>query len=511
MVISEFAQSLRPFMAKFGIDAPDIRIHSMTLDSRAVSKYTAFVAVKGHTLDGRDYIEKAIELGSPVILAQADTQQYHAKVETRITACIIYVHQLPDLLSSLAGAFYDYPANKLHTTAVTGTNGKTSTVSLITQSKQLLGTRSAAIGTLGSAVYDAHEVSWTQSENRNTTPDAITMQYLLAEFAQQDVGHVAFEASSHALVQKRLSKINTDVVIFTNQSRDHLDYHSTMEEYAAAKRLLLEQPGIQAAVVNIDDQWAGEWLKDIQKKSIRTVVTAIQTDIATISPQLRHCVASSIQYHSDGCHFLLTSSWGEARVSTALLGEFNVRNLLSTIACLLIQGERFDEVVKIVPKLTAVAGRMEMFRFNKHANIVIDYAHTPDALEKALNALTEHNKAKPWCVFGCGGDRDKGKRPQMGMIAERLSERVVITTDNARSEEPLNIENDIKVGLSHPEQAVCLADRKDAITYCLKNAPEDTLILLAGKGHETYQTIQDKQVNYDERAYVMQLQEEFTL
>ncbi len=511
MVISEFVQSLKVLMAKFGINAPDIRIHGMTLDSRAVSKYTAFVAVKGHTLDGRDYIDQAIELGCPAILMQADTEQQHGKVENRPTACIIYLYNLPSLLSSLAGAFYDYPANKLQTTAVTGTNGKTSTVSLITQCKHLLGTRSAAIGTLGSAVFDSDEAIWAQTQNNNTTPNAITMQYLLAEFAQQDVGHVAFEASSHALVQQRLSKINTDTVIFTNQSRDHLDYHRTMEEYAAAKRLLLEQPGIQAAVVNIDDKWALDWLKDIHKKSIPTVVTAINTDIATILPHLRHCKASSIQYHADGCDFLLSSSWGEAHLSTSLLGEFNIRNVLSTIACLLMQGERFEEVVKTVPQLSAISGRMEMFCFKQQANIVVDYAHTPDALEKALAALTKHTKAKPWCVFGCGGDRDKGKRPQMAAIAERLSERIVITSDNARSEDPKTIENDIKAGLHHPDNAVCLADRKEAITYCLKHAPKDSLILVAGKGHETYQTIQDKQIEYDERAYVMQLQEEFTL
>ena len=508
MVVSEFVQSIRPLMAKFGLLAPDIRIHDMTLDSRKVSSHTAFVAVKGHALDGRDFIPQAIQANAPVIFAQTDDEHLHGKVEQDKASVIIYLYQLPELLSSLAGAFYDYPANKLITTAVTGTNGKTSTVNIIAQCKRLLGTRSAAIGTLGSAIHDKYETSWAASETANTTPSAIHMQYLLAEFVQQGVGHVAFEASSHALTQFRLSQVQTDVVVFTNLSRDHLDYHGSMQSYAAAKLRLLKQPGIKGAVVNIDDNWADSWLSETKEKSIKTVVTAINKDIATISPQFSHCVASNIVYHNQGCDFSLQTSWGNTSISIGLIGEFNVRNVLSAIASLLIQGERFEEVVKILPKLTAVAGRMEIFRFENQANIVVDYAHTPDALEKALAAIAKHSNTKPWCVFGCGGDRDKGKRPEMAEVAERLSDCIVITTDNSRSEDPAIIEKDIRAGLRLPERAVSQPDRKQAIQYCLQNASADDLILVAGKGHETYQIINNKQIQYDERAFVMQLQQE---
>ena len=508
MVVSEFVQSIRPLMAKFGVDAPDIRIHGMTLDSRDVSPHTAFVAVKGHQLDGREFIPQAISLGSPVIFCQVDEKAEHGQVSMRGKTLLISLFDLPATLSSLAGAFYDYPANKLITTAVTGTNGKTSTVNLISQCKRLLGTRAGAVGTLGSGIFDGEHTQWTESKTANTTPDAIQMQFLMAEFVQHGVGHVAFEASSHALVQQRLSQVKTDVAVFTNLSRDHLDYHGTMENYAAAKRLLLDQPSLKAAVVNVNDPWSADWLKGITDRKLKGVVTGIDVDIATISPELRHCIALDIQYHKDGCTFLLKSSWGEHLVNSALLGEFNVHNVLSAIAVLLVQGERFEDVVNVVPHLTPVAGRMEVFHFSDYANVVVDYAHTPDALDKALSAMSRHTQAKRWCVFGCGGDRDKGKRPEMAKIAESLSDCVVLTTDNARSEEPLDIENDIRKGFVDESKVISRPDRKDAIRYCLENADKDDLILVAGKGHETYQIIKNKTIDYDERAFVASLQQE---
>lgn len=195
-------------------------------------------------------------------------------------------------------------------------------------------------------------------------------------------------------------------------------------------------------------------------------------------------------------------------VNSPLLGEFNVYNLLSAVATLLVQGERFDDVIAVIPLLKPVAGRMELFHFEHHANVVVDYAHTPDALEKALLALTQHTQAKRWCVFGCGGDRDKGKRPQMGRAAEQQSDVIVITTDNSRSENPKAIEDDIRTGLSAPEKALSYPERQQAIRHCLTQADPEDLILVAGKGHETYQIIQQKQIDYDERAFIAQLQQE---
>ncbi|MFC3092695.1 UDP-N-acetylmuramoyl-L-alanyl-D-glutamate--2,6-diaminopimelate ligase [Alteromonas sediminis] len=510
MVVSEFVQSVRPLMQKFGIDAPDIRIQAMTLDSRDVSSHVAFVAVKGHSLDGRDFIPQAISLGTPIIFVQADSEQEHGQITMRDHTVLIYLYALPDILSSIAGAFYDYPANKLITTAVTGTNGKTSVVNLISQLKFTLGTRSAAIGTLGSAIYEGPQTDWAESKNANTTPDAIYMQYQLAEFVQQGVAHVAFEASSHALVQGRLAQIKTDVAVFTNLSRDHLDYHGTMEEYAAAKRLLLDQPSVRAAVINGDDHWSKAWIEGAKERGIKTVITGLRSTSEVFEEYQHYCFASDIQYHTNGVIFILHTSWGKAQVKCALLGEFNVYNLLSAVATLLVQGERFSEVIKGIAEVKPVAGRMEVFEFSRAANVVVDYAHTPDALEKALQAVRKHTGAKCWCIFGCGGDRDKGKRPQMATVAEKFADRVVLTTDNARSEDPQTIVADIMKGFDDAAVVGNQPDREQALRYCLNNASPQDLILAAGKGHEAYQIINNHTLDYDERAVIARLQQEYS-
>jgi len=510
MVVSEFVQSIRPLMQKFGIDAPDIRIQSMTLDSREVSSHVAFVAVKGHNLDGRDFIPQAISLGTPIILVQADAKEEHGQITMRDHTVLISLYDLPSILSSVAGAFYDYPANKLITTAVTGTNGKTSVVNLISQLKHALGTKAAAIGTLGSGIFEGDATEWEASKTANTTPDAIHMQYQLAEFVQQGAAHVAFEASSHALVQGRLAQVKTDVAVFTNLSRDHLDYHGTMENYAAAKRQLLDQPSVRAVVINGDDNWSPDWIEGALSRGLNTVITGLKQNVGTLPKNCQYCLACDIEYTNAGIAFSLQTSWGTARVACPLLGEFNVYNLLSAVATLLVQGERFNDVVRIISTVKSVAGRMEVFDFTQRANVVVDYAHTPDALDKALSAVRQHTEAKCWCIFGCGGDRDKGKRPEMARVAERLADKIIITTDNSRSEAPERIVEDIMAGFSDSGQVVSKPDREDAIRYCLEHAASNDLILVAGKGHETYQIIENTILDYDERAVIARLQQEFS-
>jgi UDP-N-acetylmuramoyl-L-alanyl-D-glutamate--2,6-diaminopimelate ligase len=512
VVVSAFIQSIRALLAKFGVDAPDIRIEGLTLDSREVNTRLAFIAIKGHELDGRDFIPQAISLGARVILAQTDDSASHGQMEMRDHSVIISLYDLPQMLSGLAAAFYDYPAQKMTTVAVTGTNGKTSTVQLLTQLKDALGTRSASIGTLGSSVFEGDNTQWKNTPAANTTPDAIRMQYLLAEFVQSEVQHTAFEASSHALVQGRLGTVKTDVAVFTNLTRDHLDYHGTMEEYGRAKRLLLNQPGLKAVVLNANDAQSEKW-NGHAAAHMQRVWTGI--DDGSLSDtyktsQHRHCFATNATYHASGCSFELTSSWGSAAVTLPLFGKFNISNVLSAVGTLLAEGERFDEVVKAVNAITPVPGRMEVFPVNGKASVVVDYAHTPDALEKVLLSAKFHTEGKVWCVFGCGGDRDKGKRPLMGQAAEAGADNIVITTDNSRSEAPEAIANDIKAGLKHQEKAVSIADREAAIRYCLDNADNGDIIVVAGKGHEDYQISGNKKTNYNERAVVARLQQEYS-
>mgnify|MGYP001179285603 CR=1 FL=1 len=514
MVVSAFTQSIRALLAKFEIDAPDIRVEGLTLDSREVNTKLAFIAVKGHERDGREFIPQAISLGARVIMAQTDDSDAHGQMEMRDHSMIISIYQLPSLLSSIAGAFYDYPAQKMMTVAVTGTNGKTSTVQLLTQLKDALGTRSASIGTLGSSIFEGEETQWKTTPAANTTPDAIRMQYVLAEFVQSQVRHTAFEASSHALVQGRLGNVKTDIAVFTNLTRDHLDYHGSMEEYAKAKRLLLTQPGLSAVVLNANDKESENW-DAYADKSIARVWTGIENDTKLVSTyqqdgtseKAKYCFARNTEYHDAGCRFEIQSSWGNALISLPLFGAFNVSNVLSAIAVLLQQGERFEDVVNAVNAIKPVAGRMEVFTFNANANVVVDYAHTPDALEKVLDSARAHTEGKVWCVFGCGGDRDKGKRPLMGQAAEAGADKIIITTDNSRSEAAEAIAKEIMDGLYNPDSAVAISDRETAIRYCLDQAATDDIIIVAGKGHENYQIIGNETINYNEREVVAKLQQ----
>lgn len=515
MVVSAFIQSTKALLAKFGVDAPDIRIEGLTLDSREVNIRLAFLAIKGHERDGRDFIPQAISLGARVILAQTDDSEAHGQMEMRDHSVIISLYELPQMLSALAAAFYDYPAQKMTTVAVTGTNGKTSTVQLLTQLKDALGTRSASIGTLGSSVFEGDATQWSNTPAANTTPDAIRMQYLLADFVQSEVRHTAFEASSHALVQGRLGTVKTDIAVFTNLTRDHLDYHGTMEEYGKAKRLLLCQPGLKAVVLNANDDESNKW-DNVADNAISRIWTGIDESAdgalfrAHNNPQSRHCFATNASYHSGGCSFELVSSWGSAAISLPLFGKFNISNVLSAIGTLLAEGERFDAVVKAVNAITPVPGRMEVFPVPGAANLVVDYAHTPDALEKVLLSAKFHTAGKVWCVFGCGGDRDTGKRPLMGQAAEAGADAIVITTDNSRSEDPESIAQDIITGLKDSSLAVSIPDREQAIRHCLAHADKSDIIIVAGKGHEDYQIIGDKKTNYNERAVVARLQQEYS-
>jgi len=505
-----FDQSIKPLLAHFGIDAPDIMISDLVLDSRDVAIHKAFIAIDGHALDGRDFIPQAVSLGAKVIVAQCDDKNSHGYVEMREQSVIVSFYQLAEKLSELAGHFYQFPANSMSVIAVTGTNGKTSTVQLTSQLADLMGEQAASIGTLGAGMYSSFGDPQTLQNTVNTTPDAISIQRLLAEFVSEGAFQVALEASSHALVQNRIKAVKTDIVVLTNLSRDHLDYHGSMAEYAGAKRLLLNQPELAYAVLNVNDPEHKNWLANIPETT-SVVLYGQNISAADMPNAYQYCVANNVRYTAEGIALSMQSSWGDCELRLSLLAEFNVANVLAAICSQLCLGKSLKQIAYIAQKLKPVAGRMELYSRQNHATIVVDYAHTPDALEKALLATKQHCHGKLFCVFGCGGDRDVGKRSLMGEIAERLSDLVILTDDNVRRESPKDIMQDILSGCINPEKVVVEHDRKTAIKLAATQATAGDMILVAGKGHENYQIIGNQTLAYDERQFVALFQEGKTL
>lgn len=497
------AQSIRTLLQPFEIDAPDIKITDLVLDSRDVAIHKGFAAIKGHALDGRDFIPQAISLGAKVIFSETDDQSEHGNMDMREQSLIIQFFALSDRLSELAVAFYKAPADDMQVVAVTGTNGKTSTVQLCTQLRHHLGDSSASIGTLGTGIYTT-DTARELTETRNTTPDAIEMQRLLACYRNAGVEQIALEASSHALVQGRMRALKTDIAVFTNLTRDHLDYHGTMAEYARAKRLLLQQPGLSAVVLNAEDPEHQAW-RDNAPDGVEIVLFSTQALAA--SDEVKFCYAREVEYVPQGLRIELCSSWGDCQLQVPLIGRFNVQNLLAAVSVQLLQGGSLQAISDAASQVKPVAGRMEIFSHGLGAPMIVDYAHTPDALEQALLAARNHCSGELWCVFGCGGDRDQGKRSLMGEVAEKFSDRIILTNDNSRSESPQKIVEDILSGCARPDAITIELDRETAIASAFDQAAQGDLILIAGKGHEDYQIIGEQQLPYNEREYVKRLSE----
>ncbi len=487
--------SLSHLLAPYNIEAPDILLSDLVLDSREVAIHKAFLAVKGHSQDGRDFIPQAVSLGAKVIIADTDDPEIHGEMDMREHSLIVQFFQLQQHIGALAERFFGAPSQKLTSVAITGTNGKTSTTHFCCQLANSLSQESVFVGTLGQGRLGE------LAETANTTPDAISMHRIAYKAVAAQANFLAYEASSHALVQGRTDNFDTKVAVFTNLSREHLDYHGTMQEYAAAKRRLLLQPGLHTAIINIDDPEAGNWLS-----AMPATINAVAYGLGQLQPEAtQYCIAKRLRLDSKGTQFTLCSSWGDAEIAVPLYGKFNVYNLLAAIAVHLANGALFDDVVDAVGKIQPVNGRAEHFSHSQYPDVVVDYAHTPDALANILSALRAHASGKLFCIFGCGGDRDVGKRPLMAKVAEQLADQVVVTNDNSRTEKPEDIVQDILQGMSYPEAAIVELDRTVAIKKAIELAGADDVILVAGKGHEDYQLIDGAKIDYDEREFIRSL------
>jgi len=469
--------------------AGDIVVRGLALDSRRVNKDDAFVALAGARAHGITFAPAASARGAAVILADpAGIEAPASGVRPHEpTAPVVRVDGLRDRVGAIASRFFGEPSRALHVIGVTGTNGKTSTVQLLAQALQHAGRGVATIGTLGAGMHGAIR------EGERTTPDAIAVHGLLAEFRDAGASHVAMEVSSHALDQGRVNAVAFELAVFTNLTRDHLDYHGTMQAYGAAKQRLFSWPGLAAAIVNADDAF-GRVLARVVGDGVALVRYGIERDDADV-------VAHAVESGAAGLHFRLVTPWGEGAVSSRLLGRFNVSNLLAVAACLGRLGFTFAQIRDGLAALEPVAGRMN--RLGGDATrplVVIDYAHTPDALEQALTSLRAHCSGRLVCVFGCGGERDAGKRPQMGAIAETLADRIIVTDDNPRGEDGDAIVAQIVAGLTRPALASIERDRAAAIALAIGMSHAGDVVLVAGKGHEPYQEVAGAKLPFDDLA-----------
>ncbi|HDS0921600.1 TPA: UDP-N-acetylmuramoyl-L-alanyl-D-glutamate--2,6-diaminopimelate ligase [Stenotrophomonas maltophilia] len=459
----------------------DPSITGLVLDSRAVRPGNAFVAIAGFGAHGLGFVDQARAAGAAAILFEPP-----APAELPAPADAIAVPGLRTRMGGMADQFHGHPSRAMTMVGVTGTNGKTSTVQLLAQAWHLLGTASGSIGTLGVGLYgDVVPTGFT-------TPLVLQMHEVLAQLRDQGAKAVAMEVSSHALDQGRVDAVHYDVAVFTNLTRDHLDYHGDMAQYGAAKAKLFHRAGLKAAVVNLDDSFGSELLRTVDAGIARIGVSSRGAQQATLR-------ADSLKLDGRGIAFDLVVDGARHPVQSPLLGRFNVDNLLAVAGVLHALGHAPAAIAALVSQLQPIAGRMNRLGGERGLpTVVVDYAHTPDALEQALQSLQGHLQGRLFCVFGCGGERDAGKRPQMAAIAERLAQQVIVTDDNPRGEDGDAIVADILAGFTAPDAVTVQRNRARAIGLAVKLAGPGDIVLLAGKGHEPYQEVRGVKHDFDD-------------
>ena len=468
---------LRELLPELESLSADLAITGLVQDSREVQPGNAFVAIAGFGAHGLNFVDAAHAAGASAVLFEPPAPE-----ALPAPADAIAVPGLRARMGAMADQFHGHPSAEMTTVGVTGTNGKTSTVQLLAQAWTLRGQSVGTLGTLGSGI-------WPKTVPTGfTTPLVLRLHALLAELRDEGASAVAMEVSSHALDQGRVDGVHFDVAVFTNLTRDHLDYHGDMANYGAAKRKLLEWPGLRAATVNLDDAFG------------RELHAAVSGKVRVFGFSSRGAAGASVRAEdvvldASGTRFMLHAGGQAHPVRSPLLGRFNVDNLLGVAATLYALDMAPALIAETLSQLLPVDGRMNRLGGDVSESgaalplVVVDYAHTPDALEQALASLRAHVEGRLICVFGCGGERDTGKRPQMAAIAERLADVVIVTDDNPRHEDGDGIVADILAGFAQPAQVMVLRDRAAAITEALGHAGAGDVVLIAGKGHESYQDV----------------------
>lgn len=488
--------SLRSLLLEHPAVPDHILVRNIVVDHRHIKAGDLFIARSGVHHKGADYVVPAIQAGaSAVLMAKSD---YHQGLQD-YADLIFPVENLTQVMGEVIHRYYESVTEQMAVIGVTGTNGKTSCCHFIAQALNLLGEKTAYIGTIGFGFPGQLE------EATHTTPEVLRLHQLLARYKSEGAKAVVMEVSSHALDQGRTSGVMFSQVGFTNLTRDHLDYHQTMEAYAASKQRLFENTSA-VQLLNIDDDFGVKLAAKASEQELPVLTYSLIKSNADIF--VRHS-----EFNIEGIGFVLSTPWGEVATQSKLIGRFNLSNLLLTTASLGAAGYPVTQIGKVLSKIEPVSGRMGKVSQDNEPLVLVDYAHTPDALLQTLSALNEHRKegGKVICVFGCGGDRDQGKRPIMAQIASGLADKLVITSDNPRTENPMFIINQILSGLTDQSKAVVESDRAEAISQAISIASNVDIVLIAGKGHEDYQEIDghrypfsDQQVaraHLDKRAF----------
>jgi UDP-N-acetylmuramoyl-L-alanyl-D-glutamate--2,6-diaminopimelate ligase len=479
------------------IPATEACVSDLTLDSRQVRAGSLFFALPGLKEHGLKFAADAAARGASAVLWEPRADLAPTLPPGVFAAAI---PNLKSLVGRIADRFFNWPSSQLRITGITGTNGKTTCAFLLAQCLERLGLAAAYMGTIG----------WGRpaalTEPTHTTPDAVTVHRTLAQLRSSGVREVAMEVSSHALDQSRVDGVRFHSAAFTNLTRDHLDYHGDMQKYGAAKAKLFQAADLKHLVLNIGDEFGRALARNHVGSASLIAVWVGAGDSGWLADRALH--ATQVRMETRGISIELDGSFGKVTVKTQLMGRFNAENSVVVLGCLLSLGVSLDEAAKALAECRPAPGRMEVVKTDapNKPTVVVDYAHTPDALAKALSAAREHCDGALWCVFGCGGDRDAGKRPVMGRIAESLADQIIVTDDNPRSEDPQAITRDILEGIESREVRV-IHDRGEAIATALKAAQAIDLVLIAGKGHEDYQIYGETRRAFSDRSEALRILE----
>ncbi|MDH5516682.1 MAG: UDP-N-acetylmuramoyl-L-alanyl-D-glutamate--2,6-diaminopimelate ligase [Gammaproteobacteria bacterium] len=471
-------------------------VHAVQTDSRELAAGDLFIALPGVDKHGLDYLNAVLEAGAAcIVFDQEDAKNYQQVLhacEQQIRQ--VAVEAIADVAGVIISRFYGNPSQQLQIIAVTGTDGKTSVSRFIAQALSAE-ISTAVIGTTGNGL-------WGQlTAATHTTPDVLSLHKMIYEMKQAGADCVVMEVSSHGIEQKRIAGVNIDTAILTNVSRDHLDYHGSVENYRAVKKQLFSISEVKNIVLNLDDEVGRELAESLKdEKTIWTYSLQQAEPVCDKQIYLR-----DLQVKENGFMASVVTPEGQVELNIPLLGRFNVANVLALLCVLLINKFSLQQAQKKIAELETAPGRMELFDGAEKSKIVVDYAHTPKALELALQALAEHSAGKLWCVFGCGGERDQGKRALMGAVAEKYADVVIVTDDNPRNEDSDHIIEQVLSGFQKRDAAMVIKDRKAAIDYAFLTAANDDVILVAGKGHEEYQLVGNKKIAHSDRGMALRL------